>query len=365
MTPPRVFLALAALLAAANLALAQTPPKYTHEASEKLYRAGKYDQAEAVDKQAIADIEKAQGTKAWQLADPLNDLATIYMRQARFPEAKQVIDRADGLLDKNVPEQALVAGRLGINKGWRLYTLGETDAAAKVFDESLHLVEKFHPGESIDRAELINNVGLMYEDQGQRDEDDSLIHKGRICLFRGWEMRVDLTGNFSPESGESLNNLGMHLLFNAQAPGENEFALTLLRKSLDVAIKVYGESHPETAVSHGTLALALLLHDKLDEAEKEVRIAIPMTQKYLGDKHPDLSYELMTLGRILEHQAHFDDAEQKYLDALQIDETVYGKTHQNVLPALKALKSLYDEKGDAAKAQEMEKRIEKLGGKDI
>jgi tetratricopeptide (TPR) repeat protein len=134
---------------------------------------------------------------------------------------------------------------------------------------------------------------------------------------------------------------------------------------MEVAIKVYGESHPETAVSHGTLALALLLHDKTDEAEKEVRIAIPMTQKYLGDKHPDLSYELMTLGRILQKEKNFDDAEKKFLEAEQIDEDVYGKTHKNVLSSLKALKILYDEKGDAAKSQEMEKRIDKLTGKDI
>jgi hypothetical protein len=346
-------------------ALAQTPGTYSHEASEKLYRAGKYEQGEAMDKQAIADIEKAKGDKAWELADPLNDLATIYMRQARYGDAKQLIERADSLLDKTKPAQALIAGRLGINKGWRLYVLGETGGATKVFEEALGYIEKYSTGDSIDRAELINNLGLMYEDKGQADEDDALIHKGRVCLFRGWEMRRNLTGDFSPESGESLNNIGMHLLFNADSLEEDEFSLKVLRKSLEVAIKVYGESHPETAVSHGTLAMALLFHDKMDEAEKEVRIAIPMTQKYLGDKHPDLAYELMTLGRILQKQAHFDDAEAKFLEAEQIDEEVYGPTHQNVVPALQALKRLYDERGDAAKAQQMEKRIEKLSGKDI
>jgi tetratricopeptide (TPR) repeat protein len=205
----------------------------------------------------------------------------------------------------------------------------------------------------------------MYEDQGEKDEDDALIAQARRCLLQGWEMRRDLTGDLSPETGESLNNLGMHLLFNGQDAAESEFAVKILRRSLDVAIKVYGESHPETAVSHATLGLALLLHDKADEAEKEVRLAIPMTQKYLGDKHPDLAYELVTLGHILQGQAHFDDAEKKYLEAEAIDEDIYGKTHQNVIPVLQALKNLYDDKGDPAKAQEMESRIEKLSGKDI
>jgi hypothetical protein len=359
-------LSVALLLAAAPFAArAQAPAKYTHEAAEKLYRQGKYAQDEALCTQAIADLEKSLGNKAWQVAEPLNDLATLYMRQARFPEAKQAIERADSLLDKKVPAQALVYGRLGINKGWRLYTLGETDGGTRVFEESLALIEKYAPGESIDRAELINNLGLMYESQGEKAEDDALVDKARACLFRGWEMRRNLTGDLSPESVESVNNLGMHLLFNGRDLEESEFAVKVLRKSLESAIKVYGESHPETAVAHATLALALVMHDQLDEAEKEVRFAIPMTQKFMGDKHPDLSYELMTLGHILQEQSHFDDAEKKYLEAEQIDEEVYGKTHPNVIPALKALQGLYNKQGNAAKAQEMEKRIEKLSGKDI
>jgi tetratricopeptide (TPR) repeat protein len=359
-------LSVALFLAVAPLAAcAQVPAQYTHDAAEKLYRQGQYAQDETFCTKAVADMEKSLGNKAWQIAEPLNDLATLYMRQARYPEARQAIERADSLLDKKVPAQALLYGRLGINKGWRLYTLGETDGGTRVFEESLALVEKYSPGESIDRAELINNLGLMYESQAEKAEDDALMAKARACLYRGWEMRRGLTGDFSPESGESVNNIGMHLLFNGRDPQESDFALKVLRKSLDIAIKVYGESHPETAVSHATLALALVMHDQLDEAEKEVRFAIPMTQKFLGDKHPDLAYELMTLGHILQQQSHFDDAEKKYLEALAIDETVYGKTHQNVVPVLQALQKLYDQKGDPAKAQEMEKRIEKLNAKDI
>jgi tetratricopeptide (TPR) repeat protein len=361
--PPLSLLLLLALAPIA--ACAQVPAQYSHDAAEKLYRQGKYAQDESLCNQAIANFEKSLGSKAWQIAEPLNDLATLYMRQARFADAKQAIDRADSLLDKNVPAQALIYGRLGINKGWRLYTLGETNGGTRVFEEALALVEKFAPGDSIDRAELINNLGLMYESQAEKADDDALMARARACLFRGWEMRRRLTGDFSPESGESVNNIGMHLLFNGRDPEDADFALKVLRKSLDVALQVYGESHPETAVSHATLALALVMHGQLDEAEKEVRLAIPMTQKFLGDKHPDLAYEFMTLGHILQEQSHFDDAEKKYLEALAIDETAYGKNHQNVVPALQALQRLYDEKGDPAKAQDMEKRIEKLNAKDI
>jgi tetratricopeptide (TPR) repeat protein len=361
-------IALLAVLASCTAQGAATPAPaaYSHELSEKLYRQGKYSDDEALCKQAIADIEKSKGAKAWTLAEPLNDLATVYMRQARYAEAKQVIDRADSVLDKTKPDQVLIYARLGINKGWRLYTFGETTAATKVFEEAQALLEKNQKGESIDLAELINNVGLMYEDSGQKDEDEDKIHDARVCLLKGWEMRRRLTGgDNSPESAESINNLGMHLLFNATSEEDADLALPIIKKSLDVAIKVYGENHPETAVSHATLGLALFMHDKPEDAQKEIMIAIPMTQRFLGDKHPDLAYELTTLGHILESQSHFEDAEKKFQEALAINEDTFGKTHPNIIPALEALKTLYDAKGDPAKSEEMERRIEKLQGKDI
>ncbi len=338
---------------------------YTHEGSEKLYRAAKYSDAEGMCKQAIVEIEKARGNKAWELAEPLNDLATVYMRQARFAEAKQVIDRADSLLDKNKPEQVLLYARLGINKGWRLFTFGESEQALKVFTEARELEEKHGKAKSVDLAELINNQGLMFEDVGEKNEDEKMIKQGRTCLLLGWEMRRAVTGEESPETAESLNNLGMHLLFNSQDTDEPELGLSTLKKSLELAEKVYGDNHPETAVSHGTMALGLLLHHDLDEAEKEVQIAIPMTTRFLGDKHPDLAYELTTYGHILQEQSHFDDAEKKFLQALAINEEVFGKTHPNIIPSLEALKNLYEERSEPARAQDMEKRIEKLSGKDI
>jgi len=338
---------------------------YTHTGAEKLYRQAKYNDAEAMCKQAITDIEKARGAKAYQIAEPLIDLATVYMRLARFSDAKQVLDRAESLLDKNKPEQALLYGRLGINKGWRLYTMGEIEAATKVFEESRAIIEKNQKGDSIDLAEIINNLGLMYAEIGDKEEDDALMRKARICLLRGWESRRQLTGEASFETAESLNNLGSHFLFNPRNPSDIDLGLSTLKKSLEVAIKAYGENHPETAMAHATMGLALYLNDDLAEAEKEIHLAIPMTQRFLGDKHPDLAFELSTLGHIQEKHNNFEEAEKKFLEALDIDETVYGKTHPNIVPPLEALKRLYEEKGDAAKAQDVQKRIEKLSGKDL
>ena len=167
---------------------------YTHDGAEQLYRQAKYADAEALCKQAVATIEKANGPKAPALAEPLIDLATVYMRLARYADAKAVMDRAEAVLDPNVPAQALLIARLGINKGWRLYTLGEPEAAEKVFADARALVEKHQEGESKDLAELINNQALMIEDQASEAEDGAaMLSRSRRMLIQAWQMRRKLT----------------------------------------------------------------------------------------------------------------------------------------------------------------------------
>jgi tetratricopeptide (TPR) repeat protein len=338
---------------------------YSHEAAEKLYRQAKYDDAIKMCKQAISDIEKSKGSKSPALAEPLIDLTTVYMRQAKYAEAKTLIERADSVLDKNKPDQALIYGRLGINKSWRLYTLGETEAAAKVCEEARDILQK-HVTESKDLAEIINNLGLMYEEEADKQDDDpALLKKARRLLFDGWTMRRKLTGDISPESGESLNNLGMHLLFHSNSPRDAALAIDTLKTSLETAEKAYGKDHPETAVSHGTYALALSLQEKFDDAEKEDKIAIDMTKKYFGEMHPDMAYELSTLGHIQDATDHEDDAEKSYLKVIEINEAVFGKTSPQVIPSLKTLKAFYDDKKDSVKAREVQRRIEQISGKEI
>jgi tetratricopeptide (TPR) repeat protein len=338
---------------------------YTHEGATDLYRRAKYSEAEAMCKQAISDIVKARGNKSYLIAEPLIDLATIYMRQARYADVKQVLDRAEGLLDKTMPDHALLYGRLGINKGWRLYELGETAAAIKVGEEAREVLEKNSKGDSVDLAEIINNLGLFYEEKGEREVNDGLIRKGRICLLRAFESRMALTGRVSPETGESLNNLGMHLLYHFQSGDEVDLAMSLLKKSLEMAAKVYGDTHPDTASCHAALALALYLDSDIDGAEKEIRLALPITQRYLGDRHPEAASELTTLGMILLERKEYDEAEKDFLQALDIEEDIYGKTHPRIIPGLERLGNLYLEKGDTAKERDMRTRIQKLSGKEM
>jgi Tfp pilus assembly protein PilF len=337
----------------------------THAGAESLYRAARYADAEDMCKQAIEAIEKARGKKSWELAEPLNDLATVYLRLSQFNEAKAAIDRAESVLNPEIPEQALILGRVGINKGWRLYSLGETEAAQKVFEDSRALIEKYQKGESKDLAELINNIALMEEESASDNDDEVMLAQARRMLLQAWQMRQRLTGLYSAETGESLNNLGMNLLFNPLRDSDSELAIPTLKKSLEIALKVYGEQNPETAVSRTNLAMAYLMHDDLEDAQQQLKIAMPITERFLGKNSPDRAYQLTCEGRILQEQTHYDQAEKAFTEAVAVNELVYGKNHPNVASSLEYLRNLYEITGNQAKQAEIQRRIEKLSDKGI
>ncbi|HUO10475.1 MAG TPA: tetratricopeptide repeat protein [Phycisphaerae bacterium] len=342
---------------------ATQPAAYTHEAALSLYRQGKYAADEALCKAAIADLEKSDGPNSPKLWPPLNDLAEAYLRVGRFSDARPLITRAESVLDKSTRDGALAYAHLCINKGWLEYSLGDISKAEAIFKEGRDLIRKYETKSTVDLAELINNIGLAYADN--EDEDPAKIKQAKLLLFKSWEMRRLLTGENSPETAESLNNIGMHLLFHPDGESDIATALTTLQKSVALAEKVYGKDNPETAMASTNLAAAHHLLQQDDLALPEIQNALAITEKFMGKGSPDRAYELQVLGQIYQTQQKYKDAEAAYQEALTITKNCYGPTNIAVAASLDYLSSLYEAMGDEKKQAETKKQITKLRGRDI
>ncbi len=339
------------------------PATYSPQLALSLYHQAKYTECEALCKSAIAQLEKSDGPTSPKLGRPLDDLATIYLRLGKFSDAKPVIDRADSLLDKSTRDGALAYAHLCINKGWLSYSLGDVSRAEAIFTEGRDLIQKYETSPTIDLAELINNLGLTYADN--EDENPAKVKEAKPLLFKGWELRKKLTGEVSPESAESLNNIGMHLLFHPDGDNDIPLAITTLEKSAALTEQVYGKDNPETAMSDTNLAVAYHMLQQDDKADALIRKAIPVTEKYLGKESPDSAYELQLLGQLLQAQQKYKQAEDAYQHALTITKNTYGPTNTAVASALDYLSSLYQDMGEDTKKADIDKQITKLRGRDI
>jgi tetratricopeptide (TPR) repeat protein len=358
---PSVFLL--ATLTLATLARAADTPTYSPDLALKLYHAGKYTEGETLCKTAIAQIEKSDGPTSPKLAFPLDDLASIYLRVGKFAEAKPLIARAESVLDKSTRDGALTYAHLCINKGWLEYSLGDVSRAEAIFKEGRTLIQKYEKEPTIDLAELINNIGLAYADND--DDNETKVAEAKLLLIKAYELRKRLTGENSPETLESVSNLGTHILFHGNPEKEIPVALSTLEKASALAEKVYGTDNPETAASFTNLALVYHLTGQNDRASAELQKAMPITEKFMGTQTPDYAYELQILGQILQSQEKYKEAEDAYQRAVTITKNSYGPTKTAVASALDYLAGLYEAMGDEKKQADTNKLITKIRGRDI
>ncbi len=109
----------------------------------ELYRLqGRYEEAEPLNKRALAIREKVLGPEHSEVATSLNNLAVIYLKQGRYAEAEPLYKRSLAIVEKALgAEHPNVAGSLN-NLGEFYRLQGRYAEAEPLYKRSLAIVEK-------------------------------------------------------------------------------------------------------------------------------------------------------------------------------------------------------------------------------
>ena len=99
-----------------------------------------------------------------------------------------------------------------------------------------------------------------------------------------------------------IGNVYLELRDYASAAEMHEAALKLAKV-------VYGNDHPQVAVSLKSLGSALMHQGKLTEAETLHRQALEMQRKWLGNKDEDVAISLNGLASVLREQGKYAESE--------------------------------------------------------
>ena len=264
---------------------------------------GEWAEAESRLLRAVAILEARPEGVDQGLTDALYDLATLYRKLRRLPEASRALERCSEL-DREVfgERSEQVAG-----------DLAELAAVAAV-------------GEHYDQAEVYARQSL--------------------------ELRREILGADHPHVGHSATTLGYVLT----RLGRTSEAETAYRRALEIYRAGYGPEHPYVGDALHSLGAIASEQGRLAEAEAMLRDSLRITEASRGPEHPLAAETLHNLALVLVGQGRLDEAEALYRRALAIREGAYGADNPRVAETLEAYADCLRDVGRTGEADRMRVR---------
>src|SRR5271166_1764485 len=161
------------------------------------------------------------------------------------------------------------------------------------------------------------------------------------------ELAKRVYGPQHPNTATSLTNLGG--LY--KVIGEYAKAEPLLQEALRIRQKVLGPEHPATAGSLNNLALLYQAMGEYAKAEPLYQEALRICKKVRGPEHPDTAGSLNNLALLYQATGEYAKAEPLLQEALRIRQKVLGPEHPDTAQSLNNLALLYKDMGEYAKAE--------------
>jgi tetratricopeptide (TPR) repeat protein len=188
-------------------------------------------------------------------------------------------------------------------------------------------LERTHP----DVANSLNNLAVLYEDQGKYEQAEPLYQQAL-------QVRKKIWGPVHPDVADSLNNLAK--LYDGQ--GKRERAEPLFQQALQIYERTLEPTHPKMAMILNNLGVLYVAQGKYEQAEPLYQRALQVRKKIWGLTHLDVAESLNNLGVLYNKQGKYEQAEPLFQQALQVRKKIWGPIHPDVADSLYNLAVLYD-----------------------
>ena len=262
------------------------------------FELGNYDQAEKIDRAALAINGRLFGQGSKEAAASLNDLGLALFRENNLAEA----------------ESAHL--------------------------EALRIRRTLFGDENGDVAASLNNLASVYRHQEKRDEAEALARESM-------EIRQRLFGDDSLEVADSLHNLSV-VLGDEGKSAESE---ATARRMLAIRRKLLGPEDQLVASALADASWAANGSGKLDEAVSLEREALAMQRKLLGDEAPDVKKSLNYLSQLLARQGNQPESLALLQEARSNQNQLFGEDSPISLDTLQSLGLVLEGEGKLAESE--------------
>jgi CHAT domain-containing protein/Tfp pilus assembly protein PilF len=275
--------------------------------------------------------------------------------QGDYQAAKQVAEQALGLREKAFGTDSLEVAQVLNDLGLLYVEAGDYAKAEAVLQRDLSIKEKKFGAEDAKVAMSLNTLGLLYSEKGDYAKAEAMLKKSLAMMEKK-------AGKEALDLAPVLNNLAR----TYQQTGDYVKAEPLFERALSLRKKILGDAHPDVARSLGNLAEVYFLKGDYGKAEPLLVNALKIVEHALGKEHPDVATYMSNLAALYYHKDDYGKAAALLEKALVIKEKYAGANNPDLAIMINNLASLYSKKGDTANVEKMYKRAleikEKTGG---
>ena len=267
---------------------------------------GKYEDAENMNRAALAIEEQLHGAESLQAAATLYHLGKTFWKEGTLDKAEQAHWKALGIRRQRLPaNSADVASSL--NALGSIYTDQRKLAQAEpMIREGLKIRGQLFPGNSLEVADSLQSLCRLLDAQGRWAEAETNAQQ-LVDMCRQLEGRGDLVA-------EALGDLALASGF----VGKSDKQESALKEAFTIKSKLLPEEHPYLIKSIADLGEMLRLRGNSVEAHAVLVAAISIQRKLLGEDYPDTLTSLGSLGQLLASEGKWEEAESVHREALTL-----------------------------------------------
>lgn len=259
--------------------------------------------------------------------------------RGRDVSAREVLDNASALVQSELAGQPDVAADVNLVLAEVFGGLGLDDRERRHLDAAIEAARRAGPEASETLAQALLGSALGYLESGAIPEASANVEEAQ---------RVAAACDPVGQAALELVSLQAQL---ADAQGRHEDADLLYRQAAAKAELVAGPASSAALTYKGNLSVWLLGRGGTEEAIGLQQEVVEGRRAVFGENHPDVALSLNSLGSALRQAGQYKEAEARFREALKVREAIYDPEHPYIGHSLNSIAATLRNLGDRTGAE--------------
>jgi len=267
------------------------------------------------------------------------DVAWNLTNQSEFDSALRELNETLKVCEKTLPENHIQKANIYNGLGRVYNSISVYNKALISYEKSLAIIEIFYGKKHTLTAKCYNNIGNTYTYKSE-------YNKAIECYQKSLFIYKETVGTEHSLVAAVYNNTGAVYL----ELGEYDKALEYNQNSTEIYKRLYGEKHAMVARGYNNIGTAHYWKSENSLALAYFTKSLNLRKELYGENHEIIARCYNNIGALYKNQEQYKKALEFYQKALDIDQKVYGESHTLIANSYNNIGAVYTKKLDNDKA---------------